>query len=62
MTLYYIETVFGCGIRKAKNIQQARKNLKEEVGTYGQPTVCRKATKQDIKWVEAFGGYIPKEE
>lgn len=57
MTLYYIETDFGCGIREAKNIQQARKDMREEAGSFLQ--VVRKATKDEVAWVRGMGGHIP---
>jgi len=58
MPLYYVETDQGCGIRYAKNIQQARKNLLEAEG-YNHARGVRKATKEDINWVRGMGGYIP---
>ena len=57
--LYYVESDYGCGIREAYSLEQAWKNLKEEEGTNHARKV-RKATKEDIAWVEAMGGYIPK--
>lgn len=62
MPLYYIETRFGCGIREAANIKQARSNLLKEVGTHGGPGLCRKATKEDVGWVQSMGGYVPENE
>ena len=60
MPLYYVETTYGCGIRKAKNIKEARADLLREVGTRGAPGLCRPAKKADIEWVRGMGGHIPK--
>lgn len=57
-TLYYFESDRGCGIRAARNLQQAEKEIIREVGEYGFER-CRKATDQDIGWVKAMGGHIP---
>ena len=60
MTLYYIETTYGCGIRVAYNIQQARKNALREEGESNVMDI-RKATKEDIGWVGAMGGRVPED-
>ena len=59
MPLYYVNTNFGCGIRCAKDIKQARRDLLQSVGEYGGPGTCRPATEDDIAWVKGMGGYIP---
>lgn len=53
---FYIETTFGCGIRFAKSLEQAKEKLLKEVGSYGYKSV-REATAKDIAWVKAMGGY-----
>ena len=60
MPYYYLETMQGCGIRCAANIQQARKNALVESGTFNFKSI-RKATKRDIEWVRAMGGHVPDE-
>lgn len=60
MPLYYVENDHGCGIREARNIQQARADLRKAEGTNHAKGV-RRATKDDIAWVEGMGGYIPEE-
>lgn len=59
MPYYYVETMQGCGIRSATNIQQARKSALAESGTSNFKSI-RKATKSDVEWVRAMGGYIPE--
>lgn len=58
MSLYYLDTHMGCGIRRAKNIEEARRNGLIEVGTYNFRCV-RKATPEDIANVRAMGGRVP---
>lgn len=56
--LFYIETVHGCGIRAAANIDEAERNLDKEVGSDNWD-VCEPATEGDISWVRSMGGCIP---
>lgn len=58
MTLYYIETDLGCGIREAKNLQQAKSHMRIEAGEL--VNIVRLATRDEIEWVQAMGGYFPK--
>jgi hypothetical protein len=59
-TIYYFECSFGCGLREAKTISQARKEILEEVGTHNIGSgFVRKARKEDIEWVNGMGGYTP---
>lgn len=61
MPLYYVEMHNNnCGIRKAANLQQARANMRAEVLERFGPRVVRRATAQEIAWVEQFGGEVPK--
>jgi len=60
MPFYYFESDMGCGIRKYRNIEQAKKEIKIEVGTYNYKDIVREATEEDISWVKTMGGYIPK--
>ena len=60
MPLYYVEIEGGrCGIREAKNKQQAWADLRRAEGTNHAKGV-RIATKDDIAWVKGMGGYIPE--
>lgn len=59
MKLFYVDTDYGCGIRAAKNIAQARKDALEENGTRNFKSV-RPATKQDVSDVKAMGGWVPE--
>ena len=56
--LYYAVTDRGCCIRKAENIEQARKLIIREVGEYGVKSVSP-AKQSDIDWVKGMGGKIP---
>lgn len=57
MTKYYFEIEGGlCGIREADDINSARNNLQKEVGTGTAIYVVRKATEDDINWVDAMSG------
>lgn len=63
MPMYYFSCSKGCGIRQATGIRQARSNIIREVGEYDMiagPNILRLASKKDIAWVKAMGGYIPK--
>jgi len=62
MGWYYIETDYGCGIREARNIDHAQRNLLKEIGTHSAKRLCRKATQTDIEWVKGMGGAIPDKE
>lgn len=58
MSLYYVETVFGCGLREARSITQARSQAIREIGTDNFKSI-RKATKKDVDWVRGMGGHVP---
>jgi len=60
MSLYYAETGLGCCIREATSLKNARNIILREVGTYNGPKIVRKASKDDINWVNSMGGYVPK--
>ncbi len=55
--LYYVETDYGCGIRAARSITQARADLHREVGQ--QAKSVRRATVGDVAWVQQMGGRVP---
>ena len=59
MPYYYVETMQGCGIRSAANIQVARKSALAESGSSNFKSI-RKATQSDVEWVRAMGGHIPE--
>lgn len=59
MALFYVEAVWGGGIREARTLEQAARRFREEVGSYGYKGV-RKATPADIAWVKAMGGAVPQ--
>lgn len=58
MTVYYVETSQGCGLKEARSIDGARAAANREVGSYNVRLV-RKATPKDIDWVRGMGGYVP---
>lgn len=57
--LFYVETVYGCGIRAHKTEEEAWEDLLRTEGTRNAKGV-RFATKEDIDHISAFGGYIPR--
>jgi hypothetical protein len=59
MTLYYVETGRGCGIRRARSVEQARRKTLREVGTYEGVRLVREATQRDLNWVRGMGGSVP---
>lgn len=56
--VYYFESDRGCGLRVYRTDASAAKRIREEVGTYS-PLNVRRATKQDVEWVESMGGAVP---
>jgi len=60
LSLYYIETEFGCGIRTAYNINQAQESAVKANGSSFVKNV-RLAAKSDIEWVRNMGGYVPEQ-
>lgn len=61
MPIYYVEAYGGnCGLRFAKNIQQAQADALREVGTDNFKSVTV-ATKDQIARVKAMGGFVPEE-
>ena len=59
MELFYVVTDRGCGIRNARDEDAAWFQLEREVGVNNVREV-RPATADDIAYVEAMGGYVPK--
>lgn len=59
MTLYYVETGRGCGIRRARSEAQAKREVLREVGTYVGVKRVRKANARDVEWVRGMGGRVP---
>jgi len=59
--LIYFETARGCGIREYRDLPSAKVNITRETGTYDPPSVIREATEEDISWVRAMGGFVPKQ-
>lgn len=59
MTLYYVETWQGCGLRAAHNLQQATAEARAEVGSDNFKR-CSKATPDQIAWVAGMGGRVPE--
>ena len=59
MNIYYIENDYGCGLSAAKDLESARHAALRENGT-NHFRLVRKATKDDIAWVRAMGGYVPE--
>lgn len=61
MPMYYVTAYGGrCGLMMARNLEHARSKALREVGTNNFQSV-EKATEQQIAWVEAMGGRVPKE-
>jgi hypothetical protein len=60
--LFYVETGIGCSIEYGRkgSENKVRERVLREVGTYNGVKRIREATKDDIAWVQAMGGYIPK--
>ncbi len=52
---YYVQSDLGCGIRWYRSKRSAIKQFTAEVGTANDPLV-RRATEEDIAWVQAMGG------
>jgi hypothetical protein len=57
--LFYVETGIGCSLMLAEDEDHAWTKARQAVGTYNGVNRVRKATKQDIAWVEGMGGYNP---
>lgn len=57
--LVYFECSMGSGIRDYRDLRSAIRGITKEVGTANNPANIRKATKEDIEWVKAMGGFIP---
>lgn len=57
--LIYFESSVGCGLRKSRDEESARNELRREIGTMNGLTVVQKATPQNVEWVRGMGGYIP---
>lgn len=57
--LYYFELDCGCGIHASTTLKKAEKELLAEYG-WGRFKSVKKATKENISWVQAMGGYIPE--
>lgn len=58
LTLYYVQSSYGCGLYAALNLQQAIANARAELGTMHYES-CTKATEEQIAWVRAMGGRVP---
>ncbi len=61
MTLYYVSTDRGCGIRAARNEDAAYRAECREVGE-NHVSDCRPATQADLDWVRGMNGHVPKGE
>jgi hypothetical protein len=59
MPLYYVEIDSLCGIYEAPTLASALKQAKKEHGTIPDIT-ARLATEEDLSWISAMGGYIPR--
>ena len=60
MMVYYFETDMGSGLRKLHvDPEKAKAQLRKEVGTTSTIFQLHKATKEELDWVEAMGGYTP---
>jgi hypothetical protein len=59
MALYYVETGRGCGIKRARSEEQAKREVLREVGTIEGVRLVREATRRDIDWVRGMGGNVP---
>lgn len=60
--IYYHSSELGCGLGEARDLRSADAQVRRDLGGYhvaGGYTV-RKATKEDIAWVAAMGGYVPE--
>lgn len=60
MSIYYIETGMGCGLREARDERTAERDALREAGTYVGVNLVRRATSHDISWVRTMGGHVPE--
>ena len=58
--IVYFESGLGCGVRESKSLEQAKREILREVGTDEGVTLVQKATDENIDWVRAMGGFVPK--
>ena len=58
--IIYFESAMGCGLREARSLESGERAVVRECGTANGPYKVRKAREEDIAWVEAMGGYVPK--
>lgn len=57
--IIYLETGCGACLRLARSVKHAESQTLKEVGTTAGVQVARKATPEDIAWVEGMGGRNP---
>lgn len=60
MTVFYIETGHGCGLREHRTQAAAEKAALREAGTFAGVRAVREATAQEISWVASMGGHVPE--
>lgn len=60
--IYYHNSELGCGLGEARDLRTAESKVRNEIGSYHASAgfTVRKATKEDIAWVKAMGGYVPE--
>lgn len=59
MQLYYFNSDLGCGLRAAKSLEEAIRDITMEVGQMQNPRI-RLATEDDILWIKSVDGFIPE--
>lgn len=57
-TLYYVETDFGCTLDAGRKLEETEKEVRNREGQYFRN--IRRATKKDVAWIVAMGGYVPE--
>jgi len=60
MAIYYAETGSRACLEEAVSLKAAKQQVLRECGTYAGIQVLRKATEDDIAWVQAMGGWVPR--
>lgn len=58
--VFYFESGRGCGLRESKSLEQAKREILHEVGTYEGVTLVQEATDENIGLVLAMGGFVPE--
>lgn len=60
--IYYHQSELGCGLGEARDMRSAERAVRRDLGDHHASAgfLVRKATDDDIAWVSAMRGYVPK--